>query len=1083
MMKATQSTLTLIISILMFFSSIGRTQDLVIENSVTIQDSSFVLAGNLIIRNGGSLYLDQVSLTMDCSFNGQFGIHVEQGGKLFIYNHSSVSSSNPDARFSFAVHGDTFEMTDSELHGAGWGEEFAMDNDEAKVMAGNKGLVVTTDNALIRNNLFADNHVGLIVADSGALISKNEFRDNFAQALFIRDARSCSVIGNILVNDHGSEALCITSDHNNVYAENNITANQGHCIVTGNSNHSIFEFNVLRSFLISFFMIGPGTYNIVRENDIFSHEVAIQVVGWENEIRNNRVTSHLNWMGTGLYMFYAYNCVVEDNIFTEMNEEHGIWLKHSSNNLIRNNQITAASDLERNRSCGILLFNACKFNLIQRNNISGFPRGISINYSSDHNVLNGNVLASNLYYDLILDDADSTYVFDNNQFQSKDSVNIYDNGSNFQDYQGEDPEWHKAEVPEFQRVEDTYISGQQTIENQTLKLGNFILEDGAFLTLRNVTLHLGVNGSGIHALNGSRLEIHNCKFLEDPYSGGFGLVAGGGCSFVMKDSELSGCGWEWWFGGIEIHADSFLLEGNLISETSLFITEGHNGRMINNTLSNMYTGIHFQDNFRNMEIRGNRFEGAFRAGISGTVTGLHIADNHFSQMWGEGICLWGGSNNVISGDTLRHIAEPFAAIDVQEPGALISRNVITDAYHGIIGREAPVSANKILQCHIGIIQSGSTMLDSNLIQQCNMGILLKGGNNSLSSNIVTSCDTGVFIRSGALDNSFVLNDFILNGIQSIDPANSLWDNGTLGNFWSDYYGYDKDGNQIGDIPYVVFGENKDRHPLMTPNRYTYSPIQGLVEFENLQTNPITEGESHVEILQIRIQKTSVDSSEQAVWRGLHLDRLGTCDDEDIQALRLYKDLNEDSVIDPGTDLLLASGVFDRGTSTLWLDSCQELSSTPAMYLLGIDISSNIKTDGSTFGLGIQDSTCFLCDFPFRVGQENMPLSTTLLNLQKSATEVLPDLITRSKIFPNPTNGKIIIEITDPFKSDIEIYNSNGSLIYNQQLKSNQGQIDLSSFQKGVYFITIRSKDFISTRKIIKHASMGNSQDHFQAGYN
>jgi hypothetical protein len=29
------------------------------------------------------------------------------------------------------------------------------------------------------------------------------------------------------------------------------------------------------------------------------------------------------------------------------------------------------------------------------------------------------------------------------------------------------------------------------------------------------------------------------------------------------------------------------------------------------------------------------------------------------------------------------------------------------------------------------------------------------------------------------------------------------------------------------------------------------------------------------------------------------------------------------------------------------------------------------------------------------------------------------------------------------------------------------QLDLSSFQSGVYFITIRSKDFVTTRKIIK----------------
>ena len=31
----------------------------------------------------------------------------------------------------------------------------------------------------------------------------------------------------------------------------------------------------------------------------------------------------------------------------------------------------------------------------------------------------------------------------------------------------------------------------------------------------------------------------------------------------------------------------------------------------------------------------------------------------------------------------------------------------------------------------------------------------------------------------------------------------------------------------------------------------------------------------------------------------------------------------------------------------------------------------------------------------------------------------------------------------------------------------QYQLDLSSFRKGVYFITIRSKDFVTTRKIVK----------------
>jgi hypothetical protein len=43
----------------------------------------------------------------------------------------------------------------------------------------------------------------------------------------------------------------------------------------------------------------------------------------------------------------------------------------------------------------------------------------------------------------------------------------------------------------------------------------------------------------------------------------------------------------------------------------------------------------------------------------------------------------------------------------------------------------------------------------------------------------------------------------------------------------------------------------------------------------------------------------------------------------------------------------------------------------------------------------------------------------------------------------------------------------GPILIRQEIEGTSHQLDLSSFQKGVYFITIRSKDFVTTRKIIK----------------
>ncbi len=72
-----------------------------------------------------------------------------------------------------------------------------------------------------------------------------------------------------------------------------------------------------------------------------------------------------------------------------------------------------------------------------------------------------------------------------------------------------------------------------------------------------------------------------------------------------------------------------------------------------------------------------------------------------------------------------------------------------------------------------------------------------------------------------------------------------------------------------------------------------------------------------------------------------------------------------------------------------------------------------------------------------------------------------------RIYPNPTNDILTIETGNVGQHSIEINSLNGQLIYQTIWKEPSHQIDLSSFQKGVYFITIRSKDFVTTRKIIK----------------
>jgi hypothetical protein len=80
------------------------------------------------------------------------------------------------------------------------------------------------------------------------------------------------------------------------------------------------------------------------------------------------------------------------------------------------------------------------------------------------------------------------------------------------------------------------------------------------------------------------------------------------------------------------------------------------------------------------------------------------------------------------------------------------------------------------------------------------------------------------------NNTFFHNSFINNN-QSIiikSPSHqNIWDNGSEGNYWSDYTGADNNGDGIGDASYMIDANNIDSYPLMTPYESMQQPNQLL----------------------------------------------------------------------------------------------------------------------------------------------------------------------------------------------------------------------------------------------------------------
>jgi hypothetical protein len=71
------------------------------------------------------------------------------------------------------------------------------------------------------------------------------------------------------------------------------------------------------------------------------------------------------------------------------------------------------------------------------------------------------------------------------------------------------------------------------------------------------------------------------------------------------------------------------------------------------------------------------------------------------------------------------------------------------------------------------------------------------------------------------------------------------------------------------------------------------------------------------------------------------------------------------------------------------------------------------------------------------------------------------------LYPIPTDDLLTLETEYPDHYSTNITTLNGQQILAGEMEGSFHQLDLSSFRKGIYFITIKSTDFVSTRKIIK----------------
>jgi hypothetical protein len=128
--------------------------------------------------------------------------------------------------------------------------------------------------------------------------------------------------------------------------------------------------------------------------------------------------------------------------------------------------------------------------------------------------------------------------------------------------------------------------------------------------------------------------------------------------------------------------------------------------------------------------------------------------------------------------------------------------------------------------------------------------------------------------------------------------------------------------------------------------------------------------------------------------------------------------------------------------------------TPPIPLNGI-VSPSVNTSYTVVGVGANTST-------------NVSVVTLSVDLCTGVTNFISDQVNTIKIHPNPSSGIFNINCTIDFDNLVlEVYNALGQKILDQKILSENTNIDLSKYSRGIYYLKIIGADKQEVFKIIK----------------
>lgn len=272
---------------------------------------------------------------------------------------------------------------------------------------------------------------------------------------------------------------------------------------------------------------------------------------------------------------------------------------------------------------------------------------------------------------------------------------------------------------------------------------------------------------------------------------------------------------------------------NLTQMNAVIFIERSAGKTLieNNTLHSDGFGI-WIDGSPEPTVKSNRIVGndTLRSQDRGNgihlfnTTGALVANNEISQTR-DGIYIDTSNNNILRGNHMHHLRYGIHYMYSYHNSVVDNRTNDTRTGYALMqSRYLTVTGNRSEHDqNYGILMNfivNSTIADNVVVgvrpgtTRINGGEAVTGAEgkaifiynsqfNQIEGNLFANSDIGIHLTAGSEDNTIYGNAFIRNRTQVkyVATRHQEWSHDGRGNYWSDYRGYDLNGDGLGELPY------------------------------------------------------------------------------------------------------------------------------------------------------------------------------------------------------------------------------------------------------------------------------------------